>query len=96
MKRVAPLSKLEQSILSRLARYNGNGVVPKWLYPDDGPPTASRTVVFSRCLRRLERRGLVKLHVFRPVRKNESVGVVYPTREGLAVAGRMDPPRSAP
>jgi hypothetical protein len=95
MNRTARLSALEQSILNRLAVYSGRSAVPDLLYPAS-PRTPSQTASFSRCLRRLQRRGLVTLHVFRPAKENEKVGMVAPTREGLAAARREPPQAAAP
>jgi len=92
MERATPLSDLERSILNRLAGFNGRCVVPELLDPDSAPRTRSQGASFSRCLRRLERRGLVTLHVFRRVKKNEPVGMIAPTADGLAVAARRPPP----
>jgi hypothetical protein len=76
MKRVAPLSELEQSILNRLRKSGGNAIPTDRLFAEE-PCTASQAVVRSRVLRRLERRGLVRLFVHRSARANERVGLVY-------------------
>jgi hypothetical protein len=85
MKRVAPLSALEQSILSRLKEFGGNAIPPDQLFAE-GPCTASQAVVRSRVLRRLERRGLVRLFVHRPARANERVGMICLSDPARAVA----------
>src|SRR5262249_21648017 len=94
MKKTSPLSQQEKAILNQLARYDGNAVIPELLYPAE-PRTASQAASFSRCLRRLQRRGLVTLHTFRPVRRGERTDLVSATVPGLAVASQKGPPPPA-
>jgi hypothetical protein len=79
------LSPLAQSIVNRLSMVGEE----KTLFLNSvrqGPRTRAAAASFSRALRRLAKRGLVELRVYRPARKGEAANAVRLTPKGRALA----------
>jgi DNA-binding MarR family transcriptional regulator len=87
MSKIADLSPLQQSILNRLAQWQGGASVQA--LREGAPKTAADSASFSRAVRRLERRGLIAPYIFRRARRGERAGVLVLRPQGRAlVAGK--------